>query len=100
MVRVFGDGFGVADHARVENDFSRDLGQGAESLARPDASVFEDQDRFQAGRTPFESGPLYIFHWGETILCPYVLESETRPAPLSGELYSFTLTYIYIIISM
>jgi len=47
VIGGIGDGFGVANHARVENDFSRDFGRGAKAFARPDASVFKDQDRFQ-----------------------------------------------------
>ena len=50
VVGGIGDGLGVADHARVENDFPRDLGEGAEAFARPDAAVFEDEDRFQTGK--------------------------------------------------
>jgi hypothetical protein len=47
VVGGVGDGFGIADHPRIENDFPRDLGEGAEAFARPDAAVFQDEDRFQ-----------------------------------------------------
>ena len=65
MVGGVGDGFGIADHARVENDFPRDLGEGAEPLARPDAAVFEDQDRFQTGGELLSS-PCHYIHLGDT----------------------------------
>ncbi len=49
---------GIADHAGIENNFPRDLGEGAEAFARPDAAVFEDEDRFHGGLRKF--AVLYI----------------------------------------
>ena len=46
MIRRVRDGFGVADHPGVENNFPRDLGEGSETFARPDAAVFKNEDRF------------------------------------------------------
>jgi hypothetical protein len=43
----------LADHACVEDDFARDLGEGAEPLAGPDAAVFEDQDCLQTDSRSF-----------------------------------------------